>query len=353
MPELKEVFDMVTKQTEPDVGAWRDQEQRQRRAGRNRKISAYAVVAAIGIVATVIAVNALGADDTERTGAPIEPIPANAAHLVVDLETGNVSPLPSSLDGGYTYMVSPPGDEVAFAPWPDPMEGDNLLHVYVGSVDGTGVRRATPLSSGVDAVNPRWLPDGQIVFQGRDRLSELVGDLYLLDPPTGVSTKLTDLTAPNSPHWFMSASVRPDGQVILFNLPRGPYADQTWDLWTIPASGGEPTLLRREAAHGSYSPTDSTIAYLQRPGFDLESYDESHGFGAGAIWLADADGSDPRMLVGGELYWPRWSPDGTRIAYVDAGGVYVVDVATGDTSRVIDGEAPDWLDDHTLIVERA
>ena len=147
----------------------------------------------------------------------------------------------------------------------------------------------------------------------------------------------------------MSASVRPDGQAILFNLPRGPYADQAWDLWTIPPTGGEPTLLRRNAAHGSYSPTDSTIAFLKRPGFDFESND----FGAGSIWLADADGSDPRLLVEGtHMRWPRWSPDGTRIVYVDEGGVYVVDVATGETSRIVDGGTPEWLDDHTLIVAR-
>jgi Tol biopolymer transport system component len=52
------------------------------------------------------------------------------------------------------------------------------------------------------------------------------------------------------------------------------------------------------------------------------------------------------------MRWPRWSPDGTRIAYVDEGGVYVVHAATGETSRVIDGGRPEWLDDHTLIVER-
>ena len=47
MPELKEVFEMVTKQTEPDLDAWQEQEQRQRRAARNRKVSALAPVAAV------------------------------------------------------------------------------------------------------------------------------------------------------------------------------------------------------------------------------------------------------------------------------------------------------------------
>jgi Tol biopolymer transport system component len=55
------------------------------------------------------------------------------------------------------------------------------------------------------------------------------------------------------------------------------------------------------------------------------------------------------------LYRPRWSPDGTRIAYNESVGtttsVFVVDVATGETTFVAEGIADDWLDDHTLIIE--
>jgi hypothetical protein len=29
----------------------------------------------------------------------------------------------------------------------------------------------------------------------------------------------------------------------------------------------------------------------------------------------------------------------------------VVDVATGETTFVVEGEWPEWLDDHTLIIE--
>jgi Tol biopolymer transport system component len=356
MPELKEVFEMVTKQTEPDLDSWKQQEQKQRRTARNRRVGAFALVAALGIVAAVIAINASAVDDTERTGAPPEPIPGTSTHMLVDLETGRTSPLPSWFEGGFTYAVAPSGEEVAFAPWPDPIGDDRHLNVYVTTVDGPAVRRVTPVPVGIDQINPRWSPQGQIVFQGRNAATEEIGNLYLLDPVDGTTEQLTDLPFGLSHHWFMSPSFRPDGQAILFNLPRtgsndqASLNDQTWDLWTIPATGGEPTLVRRNAAHGSYSPTASTIAYLHRPGFDLESND----FGAGSIWLADADGGDPRLLVEGtHMHWPRWSPDGTRIAYVDEGGVYVVDVATSETSRVMVGGAPEWLDDHTLIVERA
>lgn len=128
-------------------------------------------------------------------------------------------------------------------------------------------------------------------------------------------------------------------------LPHG----KGWDLWSTSEEwasiGGGPSLLRKNAAHGSFSPDGTTIVYLDRPRI------QGWTFGAGSIWLMDADGSDPRPLVEGDaMAWPRWSPDGTRIAYEDGGQIYVVDVATGDADALADGGAPEWLDDDTLIV---
>jgi hypothetical protein len=80
MSELREVFDMVTKQTEPDVDAWKEQERRQRRTSRNRRLSALALVAAIGIVAVVVVIRAAdegtgtqpGGQGTDTTELPTE-----------------------------------------------------------------------------------------------------------------------------------------------------------------------------------------------------------------------------------------------------------------------------------------
>jgi hypothetical protein len=44
------------------------------------------------------------------------------------------------------------------------------------------------------------------------------------------------------------------------------------------------------------------------------------------------------------------SPEGSRIAYQDGSSIYVVDVSTGESSRVADGNLAEWLDDDTLIV---
>jgi hypothetical protein len=80
MSELREVFEMVTKQTEPDIDAWKDQERRQRKANRNKKIGAIAVAAAIGIVAVVVVIRAgdegagtqPGGQGTDTNGIPTE-----------------------------------------------------------------------------------------------------------------------------------------------------------------------------------------------------------------------------------------------------------------------------------------
>lgn len=54
MTELNEVFEMTTKQMEPDQDSWAQQQRRQGRAVRTRKLGAFAVAAAIGIVAVAL-----------------------------------------------------------------------------------------------------------------------------------------------------------------------------------------------------------------------------------------------------------------------------------------------------------
>ena len=49
MHDLREVFEMVTKQTEPDLDSWKKQEDRQRSRSRNRRVGAIVVAAAAAI----------------------------------------------------------------------------------------------------------------------------------------------------------------------------------------------------------------------------------------------------------------------------------------------------------------
>ena len=54
MPDIQEVYEMVTKQKPPEPGALERQQKRQVRAARSKKIGALAVAAAIGVVAIAL-----------------------------------------------------------------------------------------------------------------------------------------------------------------------------------------------------------------------------------------------------------------------------------------------------------
>ncbi len=79
MPDLREVFEMTTKQMEPDVDSWHEQEGRQRRSTRNKKLGAFALVAAVivAIVAVVLATEQhaappAGGEQAPPVGTPVQ-----------------------------------------------------------------------------------------------------------------------------------------------------------------------------------------------------------------------------------------------------------------------------------------
>jgi len=340
MPELREVFEMTTKQVEPDVDAWREQEKHQRRSSRNKRLGAFAVAAAIGLVAVVLVfVNRTEPSSNRPAGDPSpRPLPEFSVPSSVDLQTGGATPLPQSILGGSLYFTSPDRTMFVYS-WccgsPNP--------VFVANVDGTGVRQITP--DGTDGFAARWSPDGSmLVYQQRNGATQEIGNLVVVDVATGEATQITDLDPENYGLWFLSPSFSPDGQTIIFHMPRGPNDDVStrWDLWSVPVAGGEPTLVVRNASMGVYAPDGGTLAYLDSPrGYWTSS----------RLMVADVDGSDPRLLVQGDrIEFPRWSPDGTRIAYTDADGIHVVDVFTGETSLVAEGGTSDWFGDDTLVV---
>jgi len=142
----------------------------------------------------------------------------------------------------------------------------------------------------------------------------------------------------------------PDAPSIIYAVARG----DGLSTRIVPVKGGTSALLFDggkndvEAGLGTLSPDGSTLAASC-----LGRLDPLEG-----ICIAHADGTNLRVLVSGpSLVGPTWSPDGTRIAYTDAEQpageykIFVVDVATGETSFVAEGAMSEWLDDHTLIVE--
>ena len=72
------------------------------------------------------------------------------------------------------------------------------------------------------------------------------------------------------------------------------------------------------AADVQISPDGSRIAYVRR------SMDVMKDSTRGSIWLIDSTGENHRPLLSDIASYssPRWSPDGTRLAYVTAAGVH-------------------------------
>lgn len=340
MPELREVFEMTTKQIEPDVDAWREQEKRQRRSSRKGKIGAFAVAAVLGLAAIVLVFT--NRTEPGSNGPAGDPSPTPRTEIsgpsFLDLQTGGTTPLPESILGGSLYFVSPDQTMLVINSCCSPPNP-----VSIANVDGTAVRQVTP--EGVDGFAARWSPDGSLlVYQGRNAASSEIGNLFVVDVATEATTQITDLDPAFYGAWALLPSFSPDGKTIIFHMPRGPDgADTRWDLWTVPVAGGEPTLLVRNASMGVYSPDGETLAYLDSPRGEWAS---------SRLMVADVDGSDPRLLVeGGQIDQPRWSPDGTRIAYSDSDGGHVVDVSTGEASLVTAGAGVlDWFGDDTLLV---
>jgi Tol biopolymer transport system component len=130
----------------------------------------------------------------------------------------------------------------------------------------------------------------------------------------------------------------------------------------VPITGGEGSKLvggpDLEAFGASLSPQDAGASLS--PDGSLLSYvcagPHQAGF-ASDLCLANADGSDPRIVAGSPPHYgimdASWSPDGTRLAYwtFHSWNVKVIDIATGETTHVANGAYPSWVDDHTLIIE--
>lgn len=222
-------------------------------------------------------------------------------------------------EGGPAF--SPDGKQVAFD-----TDRDGNFEIYVMDVNGGAPRRLTD-HPGRD-VSATWSRDGKRLAFMSDRDSPPGTatpnfDIYLMNADgTGVER----LTTTHS-NWFPQFS--PDGLKIAFHVWR--------DVHVMDVATRSILRLTHDPANGMY-PTWSRDS--QRLAF------MSWRNGRTEIFTMNADGSNQQPIVtmprGGAID-PRWSPDGTRIAFVNVPEetahdeqnpehhrvIYVVEVASG------------------------
>jgi Tol biopolymer transport system component len=336
---------MTTKQVEPEVDPRREQQRPPRNRNRNKKVGAFLAAAVIGLGAITLILATRGGEDATTPDAEspaVAPVTGTGPFLV-DLETGEERPLAENVGGGYLYAPSPDGTRLVYNTC---CSGADVA--TVANIDGTDARTLES-PEGLNSYGHQWSPDGtKLVFQERDggdenALTGDVGNLFVQDLLTGERTQLTELELKRAWWWFLSANFSPDGRNVIFHLPRTRSEATKWDVWSVPVTGGKPTLVIRNATFPDYFPDGREIAFVLPTASNFEGF---------SIGIASTDGEARRTLVeaGGPFWMPTVSPDGSRIAYQAGDNIHVLDVSSGESPKVAAGASAAWLDNDMLLV---
>jgi hypothetical protein len=190
-------------------------------------------------------------------------------------------------------------------------------HLWVVSPDGTGARAVT---SGlpVRAWEPAWAPDRQQLAFVNTIVAN--GGIWVVRTDGTGARRVTTLSTDSSPTWS------PDGRRIAF--ARQPVGDRFVRLLVVNADGSGLTVLTPSfdihVADPEWSPDGSRIAFTN----------------GGNVYIVNADGSQPRLLTAARGV--TWAPDGTRLAVQSLGAISVINADGTGLRQIASGFRELW-----------
>jgi Tol biopolymer transport system component len=251
------------------------------------------------------------------------------ALFLLSLENGAIRPLFPGRANGFEDIspaFSRDGRQLAFARFSSPPSSVLLVQRMTPGMEPAGEPLQVP-NTGPRPHSPAWDVDGRLLFIDSSVIKRLEiggptktvyqGDAHL----RGLSVSATRLIAVRTPFNFdiLAIPLRPGG---------------------LSASGPAVPLISSTAleVHPRFSPDGKQLAFVSDRG------------GSQELWLADADGGNPKQLTSLGAYImgaPRWSPDGKQIAFhariPDTPQIYVLDVAGGPPRQITnEGRGSSW-----------
>ena len=245
---------------------------------------------------------------------------------------GTLTGVPSAI------RFSPDGSRLRFTMKPP---GTNLMSIWEIRTDGSGLH---PLLQGWKADTMQccgdWTEDGHdYIFQLRTTSGSM--DLWAVADHPRLFEAKDPVQLTTGPVWYMDAVGSPDGKRIFAN---GEVLNGELVRYDTKSKQFLPFVSGVSAGEADFSPDGQSIVYVSYP--DL------------TLWRSRVDGSQRTQIT----FWPtfatlpRWSPDGTQIAFVGTNGkkswkVYVVPAAGGTPQELIpqnrEESDPTWSPDGT------
>lgn len=173
-----------------------------------------------------------------------------------------------------------------------------------------------------------YVSDGKIRKRSgaRTQTVEFTAELEVIRPQYERAKRDFDSTAPRKALGIVRPAIAPDGKRIAF-VALG-------DLYLVPTTGGAPENLTNDhamEADPAWSPDGNSLVYSSDKGGGLPQ-----------LWIRNLRTGRDRQLtrIDTQPLGAAWSPDGTRVAFIDVdgrwgvAGLCVIDVRTGAITRL-------------------